>query len=79
MARSNDDPDSGSSQFFFLKWLQALVAPGRNTLDGYYSCFGYVVKVVVTCDLTFCTPNLSQFNPNLSQFIPNLHPKSVTT
>jgi peptidylprolyl isomerase len=44
MARGNDDPDSASSQFFFLKWLQALVAPGRNTLDGYYSCFGYVIK-----------------------------------
>ena len=43
MARGNDNPDSASSQFFFLKWLQALVAPGRNTLDGYYSCFGYVV------------------------------------
>ena len=38
------DPDSGSSQFFFLKWLQALVAPGRNTLDGYYGCMGYVVE-----------------------------------
>lgn len=44
MGRSNEDPDSASSQFFFLKWLQALVAPGRNTLDGYYSCFGYVVQ-----------------------------------
>ena len=43
MARE-EDPDSASSQFFFLKWLQALVAPGRNTLDGYYSCMGYVVE-----------------------------------
>ena len=43
MARE-EDPDSGSSQFFFLKWLQALVAPGRNTLDGYYACMGYVVQ-----------------------------------
>ena len=43
MARE-EDPDSASSQFFFLKWLQALVAPGRNTLDGYYSSFGYVIE-----------------------------------
>ena len=36
MDRSNEDPDSASSQFFFLKWLQALVAPGdiyNNTLS----------------------------------------------
>ena len=39
-----DDVDSGSEDFFFLKWRQALVAPGRNTLDGYYSCLGYVVS-----------------------------------
>ena len=73
MARDNGEPDSGSSQFFFLKvgvgvyvyislvvaayhtihhylyvmrciyiqWKQALNPPGRNTLDGFYSCFGY--------------------------------------
>jgi peptidylprolyl isomerase len=44
MARSNDDVDSGSSQFFFLKWNQALNPPGRNTLDGFYTCFGYVTE-----------------------------------
>jgi len=44
MARDNDDPDSAVGDFFFLKWQQALIAPGRNTLDGYYSCFGYVVE-----------------------------------
>jgi peptidylprolyl isomerase len=44
MARNNEDADSGSSQVFFLKWKQALIAPGRNTLDGFYSCFGYVVN-----------------------------------
>jgi peptidylprolyl isomerase len=44
MARDNEQADSGSSQFFLLKWRQALIAPGRNTLDGFYSCFGYVVK-----------------------------------
>ena len=36
--------DSGSSQFFMLKWDQALIAPGRNTLDGFYSCFGFVTS-----------------------------------
>ena len=42
MARDNDGPDTGNTEFFFLKWKQALIAPGRNTLDGFYSCFGYV-------------------------------------
>mmetsp|Transcript_31266 Transcript_31266/g.52290 ORF Transcript_31266/g.52290 Transcript_31266/m.52290 type:complete len:443 (-) Transcript_31266:117-1445(-) len=44
MARNNDSPDTASTQFFFLKWMQALIAPGRNTLDGFYSCFGYVTQ-----------------------------------
>ena len=44
MARGNDDVDSGSADWFFLKWTQPLVPPGRNTLDGYYSCFGYIVS-----------------------------------
>ena len=44
MARDNDNADSGSSQFFMLKWLQALVAPGRNTLDGFYTEFGYITS-----------------------------------
>lgn len=44
MARQNEDVDSASSQFFLLKWNQALIAPGRNTLDGFYTCFGYVTK-----------------------------------
>ena len=44
MARDNDDTDSASADFFFLKWRQALIPPGRNTLDGYLSCFGYVVS-----------------------------------
>lgn len=35
--------NSGSSEFWFLKWDQGLLAPGRNTLDGSHSCFGYVV------------------------------------
>ena len=32
MARGNDDVDSGSADWFFLKWTQPLVPPGRNTL-----------------------------------------------
>lgn len=44
MGRENNDPDTATTNFFLLKWMQALVPPGRNTLDGYYSCFGYVVK-----------------------------------
>jgi peptidylprolyl isomerase len=46
MARENESgsTDTGSSQFFFLKWLQALIPPGRNTLDGFYSCYGYVTN-----------------------------------
>ena len=42
--RDNESPDSADTQFFFLKWKQALIAPGRNTLDGFYSCFGYVTR-----------------------------------
>lgn len=44
MARENEDVDSADSQFFILKWSQALNPPGRNTLDGFYSCFGYVIS-----------------------------------
>ena len=36
--------NSGSSEFWFLKWDQNLLAPSRNTLDGSHSCFGYVVE-----------------------------------
>ena len=43
--RENEDAETGAtSEFYFLKWNQALIAPGRNTLDGFYSCFGYVVS-----------------------------------
>ncbi len=44
MGRETEDTDSGSSQFFLLKWNQALIPPGRNTLDGFYTCFGYVTS-----------------------------------
>lgn len=35
------DNDSATSQFFWVKYDQALIPPGRNTLDGAYTCFGY--------------------------------------
>ena len=44
MARDNEDADSASSQFFLLRWQQALIPPGRNTLDGFYSNFGYITS-----------------------------------
>eukprot|EP00595_Chromulina_sp_UTEXLB2642_P002426 CAMPEP_0196761598 /NCGR_PEP_ID=MMETSP1095-20130614/901_1 /TAXON_ID=96789 ORGANISM="Chromulina nebulosa, Strain UTEXLB2642" /NCGR_SAMPLE_ID=MMETSP1095 /ASSEMBLY_ACC=CAM_ASM_000446 /LENGTH=74 /DNA_ID=CAMNT_0042111377 /DNA_START=896 /DNA_END=1116 /DNA_ORIENTATION=- len=44
MARANEDPDSATSQIFLLKWRQALIAPGRNTLDGFYNCLGYITS-----------------------------------
>jgi cyclophilin family peptidyl-prolyl cis-trans isomerase len=44
MIHDPEDNDTASSQFFFLKWDQGLVAPGRNTLDGSSASFGYVVK-----------------------------------
>jgi len=44
MEHDDEDPNTASSQFWFLKWDQALVAPARNTLDGSRACFGYVVK-----------------------------------
>jgi len=42
MARLNDDADSATSEFFLFKFNQALNPPGRNTLDGFYTLFGYV-------------------------------------
>uniref|UniRef100_A0A7S2UKX2 peptidylprolyl isomerase n=1 Tax=Attheya septentrionalis TaxID=420275 RepID=A0A7S2UKX2_9STRA len=44
MAHDPEDVNTASSQFWFLKWDQALVAPSRNTLDGSQACFGYVTK-----------------------------------
>ena len=44
LARDVDDVDSASEDFFFLKWKQGLVPPGRNTIDGNLACFGYIVS-----------------------------------
>jgi len=44
MARSNDDPNSGSSQFFIYLFESELTPAGLNLLDGNYSVFGYVTE-----------------------------------
>ncbi len=42
MARPSDDPNGGSSQFFFFLFEPELTPAGLNLLDGRYSVFGYV-------------------------------------
>ena len=44
MARRESEPNSGSSQFFFLLRESELTPSGTNILDGRYSIFGYVVE-----------------------------------
>lgn len=44
MATSPDDPNSASSQFFFLPFEADLTPAGANLLDGRYAVFGYVVE-----------------------------------
>jgi peptidylprolyl isomerase len=43
MARPNDEPNGGSSQFFFFLFEPEMTPAGLNLLDGRYSVFGYVV------------------------------------
>lgn len=43
MARPGDDPNGGSSQFFFFLFNPDLTPPGLNLLDGRYTIFGFVV------------------------------------
>jgi cyclophilin family peptidyl-prolyl cis-trans isomerase len=43
-AREDFDPNSGSSQFFWLLFDSDLTPAGKNLLDGNYPCFGYVVE-----------------------------------
>lgn len=38
------DPNSGSSQFFWLLFDSDLTPAGKNVLDGRYPCFGYVTE-----------------------------------
>ncbi len=44
MARPNNDPNGGSSQFFFFLFEPEMTPAGLNLLDGRYSVFGYVVE-----------------------------------
>src|ERR687885_169214 len=44
MARPGDDPNGGSSQFFFFLFEPELTPAGLNLLDGRYSVFGYLVE-----------------------------------
>jgi len=44
MARTEAEPDSASSQFFFLLFDSDLTPAGKNLLDGRYTNFGYVTE-----------------------------------
>ncbi len=44
LARPSDDPNGGSSQFFFLLFDSELTPAGINLLDGRYAVFGYAVE-----------------------------------
>ncbi|MBD2119588.1 peptidylprolyl isomerase [Trichocoleus sp. FACHB-262] len=44
LARPGDDPNGGSSQFFFFLFEPELTPAGLNLLDGRYSIFGYVTE-----------------------------------
>jgi peptidylprolyl isomerase len=44
LARPGDDPNGGSSQFFFFLFEPELTPAGANLLDGRYAVFGYVVE-----------------------------------
>lgn len=44
MARPGEDPNGGSSQFFFFLFEPELTPAGLNLLDGRYSVFGYVTE-----------------------------------
>ena len=44
LARPGNDPNGGSSQFFFFKFDTEITPPGYNLMDGRYSVFGYLVE-----------------------------------
>jgi peptidylprolyl isomerase len=44
LARPENDPNGGSSQFFFFKFDNEIAPPGFNLMDGRYSAFGYLVE-----------------------------------
>jgi peptidylprolyl isomerase len=44
LARPAEDPNGGSSQFFFFKFDTEITPPGYNLMDGRYSVFGYLTE-----------------------------------
>lgn len=44
LARPANDPNGGSSQFFFFKFDTEITPPGYNLMDGRYSVFGYLTQ-----------------------------------
>ena len=42
LARPANDPNGGSSQFFFFKFDTEITPPGYDLMDGRYSVFGYL-------------------------------------
>ncbi len=44
LARPGDDPNGGSSQFFFFLFEPELTPAGLNLLDGRYAVFGYMTE-----------------------------------
>lgn len=44
MARTETEPDSASSQFFFFLFEPELTPAGLNLLDGRYAVFGYMIE-----------------------------------
>ena len=44
LARPANDPNGGSSQFFFFKFDTEITPPGYNLMDGRYSVFGYLTE-----------------------------------
>ncbi len=44
LARPENEPNGGSSQFFFFKFDNEIAPPGFNLMDGRYSAFGYLIE-----------------------------------
>lgn len=47
MARGNENTDSAENEVFILKWRQALMPPGRNTLDGFYVSISTILITII--------------------------------
>lgn len=83
-AREEYDPNSGSSQFFWLLFDSDLTPAGKNVLDGRYPCFGYVVEgadflrdakegdIIVSTKITNGIENLVTPKGGISSAVENL-------